>query len=314
MGLDRIWIIIMLPLVFMIMLMWSQKSFLRFPSMATLPKDFWGGTAALFFWISSFLLLLLLLFLAAGLRVPFRETVKYGYGADIVFVLDESGSMNDPLGGPPTSSSTASGAPTIFAAAKSVISRFAQSRKTGHDRYGLTVFGTSAIRVLPLTFNRDLFLRCVDAQEVVLESTMLFQPMAITLEELSHSTARSRIIVFVSDGIGLLSDEKYGFSDFFRKQGIRFYWVDLGQETGEDIAQEMADFIDRIGWLGKRLEASNPSKLEAGLAEIDKLERSPIILASSGSVFSSTPLAYAAFLAIAVLWSTYSLFVYRRRS
>ena len=318
MGLERIWILILLPVAFVLIFLRRQKSFLRFPSVAAIPKDGWGGTVALSFLISSFLLLLSLLSLAAGLRVPFRDPVKYGYGADIVFVLDESGSMSDPFGVPLTSSSTAPGTPTVFATAKSVISKFAQSRKNGHDRYGLTVFGTSAIRVLPLTFNRDLFLHCVDAQEVILESTMLFQAMAITLEELSHSTARSRVIVFVSDGIGLLSDEKYGFSDFVRKQGIRFYWVDLGRETGQnvgpEIGREMADFIDKIGWLGTRLEASNSSKLEAGLAEIDKLERSPIILASSGSVFSSTPLAYGALLTIAVLWLIYSLFVYRRRT
>jgi hypothetical protein len=147
---------------------------------------------------------------------------------------------------------------------------------------------------------------------------MLFQPLAVALEELSHSTAKSRVIVFVSDGIGILSDEKFGFSDFLRREGIRFYWIDLGQETGQDdgqrMGQEMADFIDKLDGFGRRLEASNPSKLETGLAEIDKLERSPIILASSSSVFSSTPLVYAAFLAIAVLWSTYSLFVYQRRS
>lgn len=316
MGLERIWIFLLLPLTFLLILMWRQDSFLRFPSLQAISNDFWGGGVALSFRVSSFLLLFLLLFLAAGLRVPLKESGKYAYGADIVFVLDESGSMNDPFGMSLVSSNTP-GTPTIFTAAKSVISKFVQSRRNGRDRYGLTIFGTSAVRVLPLTFNRDLFLHCLESQEVILESTMLFQALSVALEELSFSAVRSRIIVFVSDGVGILSDEKYQFSDFVRKQGIRFYWVDLGQEagqeSGQEIGREMYDFINGIGLLGRRLDASNPTQLEAGLAEIDKLERSPIIVASSGWALSPIPLVYAAFLMGIVLWATYSLFVYRRR-
>jgi len=143
---ERIWILLLFPAALILIYSFRKKSFFIFPSLDIIP-DAWGGRAVSFiFQVVPVLLLLLLTLLAAGLRFPMKEAERYGYGADIVFLLDESGSMTESFrksGGTGGSSSP----PEIskFSAAKSVITRFMEKRKSGRDRYGLTVFGSTAI-------------------------------------------------------------------------------------------------------------------------------------------------------------------------
>jgi hypothetical protein len=197
-----------------------------------------------------------------------------------------------------------------FSAAKSAIARFMETRKTAHDRYGLIAFGSSAVKVLPLSMNHELFLSCLHAQDCILASTFLYFPMAAGLDELMRSRSRSRILVFISDGGGPLDDEKYGFSNIVQQHGIRFYWVSLGS----DWLNELPDFLEKIGPLGRRMDISNAPELEKGFEEIHRMERSLIISKSSSPGVSSRPAAYSALLFMTVTWLSHSLFVYRRKA
>lgn len=307
MGLDRAWVLFLFPLALAALLFWRRRSSLGFPSLEIVPDSPAGRIFSWFFKAAPFLLLLLLALLAAGMTFPDRERLRYGYGADIVFILDESGSMQDPFtfsAGPDTLPHPEAG--NKFSAAKTVIAKFMEQRKGGQERYGLTAFGTSAIRVLPLTFNHGLFLHCLRAQECILTSTVIYHPLALALEELLRSVARSRIIVFVSDGGGPVDDATYRFSDLVRSAGIHFYWICLGTEEFD----EMTDFMARIGPLGKRIDASDPAQLAAGFAEIHRAERSVVLYTSSAPAFSSRPVVYAATVLMTLLWVAYCLLLH----
>lgn len=313
MGIERIWILFLLPFALAMILFRREKSFIRFPSLETIPKNLAGRLFSFCFRAIPVLLVILLIFLAAGFKFPVRERVKYGYGADIVFLLDESGSMREPFAawkGWEPGMKPRQDVPSKFIAAKNVISKFMEKRRQGQDRYGLTVFGASAVRVLPLSVNHELFLSCLEAQECILTATVLYHPFAAALNELMRSGARSRIIVFVSDGGGPLDEKMYGFSTIMKKYGIRLYWVAIGQHFFDEIPE----LVNKLGPLGKRIDASNPSELEKGFTEIHESERSLIIYKTSTSLLSSSAIAYLAFFFMVLIWASHSLTIYRRKA
>ncbi len=310
MAVEHLWILLILPIVLIWLYGRRKKSFLLFPSVDLVPDRWTGRIMSPLFKVTPILLLLLLALLASGLRFPLREGLKYGYGSDIVFLLDESGSMVEAFEGGPGRLRPERDEPNKFSVAKRVISRFMEMRKEGRDRYGLTVFGSSAIRVLPLTFNHQLFLRCLAAQEPVLQSTLFAPPMAFGVEELMRSTARSRVLVLVTDGAGSLEDDRYGFSKIITRYGIRCYWISIATDNFEDLPR----FLAKIGPLGKKIDAANPSQLEAGFAEIHSLERSVITYHSSNTVLNPKPMIYSVFFFMTLLWAFHSVLVYHRKA
>ncbi|RJR39645.1 MAG: VWA domain-containing protein [Desulfobacteraceae bacterium] len=310
MVVERTWILLLVPLALLTFFLWRGRSFYVFPSLDPVPEPPVSRIFSIASKASSFLLVLLLLFLAAGVHISGREGLQYGYGADIIFLLDESRSMKDPFGPPPAAKGADSeDRISKFSAAKNAIQRFMETRKTAHDRYGLIAFGSSAVKVLPLSMNHELFLSCLHAQESMLSSTFLYFPLASGINELMQSRSRSRVLVLVSDGGGPLDDEKYGFSKTVMQQGIRFYWVSLGS----DWLNELPNFLEKIGPLGKRMDISNLPELEKGFDEIHRMERSLIIYRSSSSKISSGPLVYSALLLMTLTWLSHSMFVYRRK-
>ncbi len=308
MEVDRIWALCLMAILLLLALLRRKKEFLVVPSLRTIPSS---GSARLASMLSSgapIFLLLLLGVLAAGLRLPNREYTQYAYGEDIVFILDESGSMGLPFDlSSWTGEMPDSQTPVKISAAKAAISKFIEKRTTGQDRYGLTAFGTSAIRLVPLTFNHDLLLASLEAQTAILGTTNIEIAVASALDELMHSTARTRVMVFVSDGGGQIKDDQYHFSDFLKQYGIRFYWVALGTEMVTDLPQ----FLERIGPLGRRIDVSDAVALQAGFAEIHNLERSLMIRTASSPAISFPPLIYGALGLMALIWASTSLFVYR---
>lgn len=310
MGVERTWILILLPIAVALLVFWKGKSFLVFPSLEPVPENRVSRIFSFAFRTSWILLLLLLIILSAGLRFTGGERIKYGYGADIVFLLDESRSMKDPFG---SQESILLGArspegPSKFSAAKKAIAQFMEKRRSGQDRYGLTGFGQSAVQILPLTMNHELFLRSLESQECVLSSTFIYNPIASGLNELMQSGARSRVLVLVSDGGGPVDDKKFGFSAIVRKYGIRFYWVSLGTEW----LNELPEFVEKLGTLGRRMDISNGPELEKGFEEIHRLEKSIVRYKSSTPGFSAGPIVYSALLLMALTWISHSMFVYRR--
>jgi hypothetical protein len=306
MEIDRTWVLLLLPVALAVVFFARERSYFVFPSLDPVPRAL--GSRFLFLAADSsrVVLLLMLFLLSAGVRFSGGGGVRYGYGADIVFLLDESRSMIDPFntgGGP-----EGSGDESKFTAAKAAIARFMETRKSVQDRYGLTAFGQTAVTVLPLSMDHDLFLGCLRAQEAVLSSTFLYYPVASGLDELMRSRARSRVLILVSDGGGPLDDEKYGFSRIVRKHGIRFYWVSLGTEW----LNELPQFLEKIGPLGRRMDVSNGPELEKGFEEIHRLERSLIRYSSSSRQLSPKPFIFTALLLMAMTWISHSLFVYRR--
>jgi len=212
-----------------------------------------------------------LVFLAAGFNFSSKEITRYGYGSDIVVVLDESGSMDMPF-----SKSAPEQKIGKIQAAKKLIRPFIKERK---DRLALVIFGDVVIPVYPLSFNHEGFLRCFDAQTAPLGGTLIDIGIAQALNILEESPARTKIILLISDGGGRIEDEQFRLSSRMKEMGVRFYWLAVDHQVDFDGEGPV--------FMGKLIPNLNPATtktipiddvqgLQHAFEEIDKLERSLI--------------------------------------
>jgi Ca-activated chloride channel family protein len=114
-------------------------------------------------------------------------------GIDIAIVLDVSGSMTGTgFGGPRT---------TKLDAVKRVVSDFVGGLKS--DRVGLVIFGSDALLLSPLTLDHDAVQRLaepLEAGRIVGGATAIGTGLATGLNVLRESTARSKVVVLLTDG------------------------------------------------------------------------------------------------------------------
>jgi Ca-activated chloride channel family protein len=262
----------------------KRKMGAGFPSLKHLPEN---RTAIAMNFLREFALpvgiAIGLIFLAAGFNFSSKEITRYGYGSDIVVVLDESGSMDVPF-----SKSKPEEKIGKIQAAKKLIRPFIKERK---DRMSLVVFGDVVVPIYPLSFNQEGFLRSFDAQTASLGGTLIDIGIAQALKILEESPARTKIILFISDGGGRIEDERFQLSSRMKEMGVRFYWLAVDHQVHFD--------GEGPSFMGKLIPNLNPAMtmiipiddvqgLQKAFEEIDKLERSLIFYkekAERGNVF-----------------------------
>ncbi len=243
-----------------------------FPSLKRLPESAAAKTAVI---LKEFVLPIGiaagLVFLAAGFNFSSREITRYGYGSDIVVVLDESGSMDEPF-----SKSKPEEKIGKIQAAKKLIRPFIKERK---DRLALVIFGDVVIPIYPLSSNQEGFLRCFDAQTASLGGTLIDIGIAQALRILRESPARTKIILLISDGGGRVEDQDYRLSDQMKELGVRFYWFAVDHQVEFDGAGPifMGKLIPNLNpAMTKTIPIDDAQGLQKAFEEIDKLERSLI--------------------------------------
>ncbi|MEZ4387605.1 MAG: VWA domain-containing protein [Candidatus Krumholzibacteriia bacterium] len=230
------------------------------------------------------LVLLAALLMVVALAQPRRsyrsETVE-GEGIDIMIALDISGSMRA-LDFAPRDR---------LEAAKDVIREFIDGRP--NDRIGLVVFASRAFTQCPLTVDRQVLKGFLDEIEVGLidDGTAIGLGLATAVGRLRHSTAKSRTVILLTDGMNNVPTlEPETAAELARTLGVRVYTVAIGREgvapypvdtprgrrmqqiethIDEDLLRRIAE---RTGGVMDR--ATDPQALERIFATIDKLETS----------------------------------------
>lgn len=210
-------------------------------------------------------------------------------GIDIQLVLDISGSMGAEDFQPDNR----------LAVAKRVIRDFVAGRPG--DRLGLTVFAGTAATRAPLTTDRRLLDELVAAVELteVQDGTAIGVALANAARRLQGSTAKSRVIVLVTDGVNNAGEiDPLSAAAVCQGLGLKVYTIGVGRDgvvpvpiamrdslTGEVIRQrvQMKVEVDRKllgeiarGTGGQFFEAADPQALARVFAEIDRLEKSEI--------------------------------------
>ncbi|MCC7250900.1 vWA domain-containing protein [Hyphomicrobium sp.] len=224
-----------------------------------------------------------------GLHRLGRTIEKTGEGAHMVLLIDRSSSMDNTFAG----RAPEGGEESKSAAARRLLKDFILRRD--HDLLGVAAFSTSPMHVLPMTDHKGAVVAAIDAMD---RSGLAFTnvgrglALALDMQEADTSPA-ARVILLVSDGAAVIDRKvQETLRAAFARRPINLYWLFLRTEGTpgistvpgpgeEDTPQAMPErhldkFFKSLGTSYRAFEAENPEAVAEAIAEISKLERSPI--------------------------------------
>ncbi len=212
-----------------------------------------------------------------------EEQLVSGEGMDIMLCMDVSGSML-----------AQDFQPNRLEAMKQVAATFVDQRKT--DRIGLVIFAGESFTACPLTSDKSVLkAQIFNANgNYLADGTAIGDGLATSVERLRGSSAKSKIIIFLTDGEdqgGRL--DPLAAKELARNFDIRVYTIGMGTEgfapapqqleSGEIVMQQqkvnlnealLRDIAAETGGLYFRARDNN--SLQKIYSEIDKLEKSTI--------------------------------------
>lgn len=216
-----------------------------------------------------------------------RKELKVGKGAQTVFVIDRSVSMDHPFTGQSTSGRAAE---IKSAAARRLITHFIDSRPD--DMMGVVGFTNSALYGMKITTNRDAIHSAIlAATGPALNQTNIGAGItqAVSLFD-SIQSSGSRAVVLLSDGAGKLSPRvRNKITEQFTAKKLNLYWIVLREPDDISIFTTKAyeederpdsirldQFFKSLKIKYKAFEADNPTALQSALQYIDAKEKNRI--------------------------------------
>jgi mxaC protein len=280
------WFLLLLPVVVVPFLLKSRHA-QTYSWLQMVPADPFSDTANRLVKAATSLMLLCLVLALAGPQGDSHQEQKVGKGAQSVFVIDRSVSMDHPFAGQSTGGHAAE---IKSAAARRLITAFIDSRPD--DMMGVVGFTNSALYGMKITTNRDGIHSAIQAATgPALNQTNIGAGItnAVTLFENIASTG-SRAIVLLSDGAGKLSPRvKYQIQKQLTGKKLNLYWIVLREPDDISIfsdnvyeeervpeAISLDRFFRSLKVKYKAFEADNATALESALREIDAKEKNVI--------------------------------------
>lgn len=194
-----------------------------------------------------------------------KKSVKdtHKQSIDIVLSLDTSGSMS--LYGFNENNYTQ----TRLQAVKEVVKSFIHTRK--EERIGVVIFGDYSSVAAPLSYDYETpldIIRQIDIG-VVGKNTALIDSIASATELLKQSSAKSKVIILLSDGEDVGSKIPLEIAlKFAKKYHIKVYTISIG-ESNNNILKLISKETG-----AKNFTATNKADLTEVYKSIDKLEKS----------------------------------------
>lgn len=284
---DQPWLLTLLVLAFLPMIFSGQRTS-YVSSSAAVPADFLSNSLRFILRLAGILALSLIVVALSG---PYREgqTVRHvGVGAQVVILLDRSGSMNDTFAG----TTPGGGEESKAAATKRLLHDFVGRRP--HDLFGVAAFSTSPMLVLPLTDHHDAVLAAINASDRRgLDFTNIARGLGMALSMFATDRPdEHHVILLVSDGGAVIETHVQDqLRAEFRKFKTDLYFLFLRtagskgmfDKPGPDdnTPQAMPErylnlYFQTLDIPYKAFQAENPDQVEAAIHQIDELERFPI--------------------------------------
>lgn len=203
-----------------------------FPGLEDWPKDYYSLTIRWFIRGVASVGLASLIIAAAA---PFSEggtVTKIGEGAEIVVVLDRSGSMSEGIKGRDVNRQSAEAGQTDehflskIEAARSVLLKFMRQRPA--DTFGVVAFNAAPISVAPLSSDRDLAeAALLSAQSQSTGFTALSRALALALDYFEdRPLTATRLVLLVSDGDAIIEPEDQEIlKQEFMRQRAQLMWI-----------------------------------------------------------------------------------------
>ncbi len=283
------WVLWLIPLVFVWAGVWwyflSKKAY---PSLRLSSTKAFAGypvpvKAKIKQWLPLLRVASLILLLVAIARpqTSFDEEKVTTEGIDIVLAIDVSGSML-----------SEDFSPNRIGAAKREAMEFVDSRP--HDRIGMVVFSGESFTQCPITIDHAVLKSQIDKVQngLMEDGTAIGNGLATCVDRLRESTAKSRVVILMTDGVnnrGSVSPEDA--ADIAVQYKTRVYTVGIGTNgkartpvamgpDGKLIFDYVAVEIDeaRLKQIAKKtggqyFRATDNKTLKAIYAQIDKLEK-----------------------------------------
>lgn len=193
------WFLLLLIPVLMLILhrLFSKKadneSYIEYSDISTIKdiKSGWKHSLRKFLhWVNIAAMFLFVIALAGPRAGAYYREIETS-GIDIMLTLDISSSMSS-LDFEPKNR---------LEMAKQVVGRFIAERP--NDRLGLVIFSSGAFTQCPLTLDHDLLLELLKKVKIGLieDGTAIGNALAVSVGRLKDSTARSKVIVLLTDGM-----------------------------------------------------------------------------------------------------------------
>lgn len=281
-------ILLLLPLALLPMFLSTQRA-QSYPSIEGIETDALSGAIDWILRIAGALAITSLLLGIGGLHLLGRTIEKTGEGAHIVLLIDRSSSMDNTFAG----RAPEGGEESKSAAARRLLKNFIVHRD--HDLVGVAAFSTSPMHILPMTEHKEAVLAAVDAMDRPgLAFTNVGRGLALALDMQEADTSpAARVIVLVSDGAAVIDRKVQDqLRAAFARRPINLYWLFLRTEGTPGIStvpapdeqdtpqvfpeRHLDKFFKSLGITYRSFEAENPQAVADAIAEIGKLERSPI--------------------------------------
>jgi len=231
-----------------------------------------------------FLALLTLAFLIGRPQWLDTQRDMHIKGIDIVLAIDVSGSMElfDDLKDRTS---------RIDAAKREALSFIA---KRTNDPIGIVLFAAQALSKIPLTLDKPLLLNTVkeiELGDIDPNDTLLFTGLATAINRLRSSTAKSKIIVLLTDGVPSTNDpiDSDTVVALAREFGIKIYTLGVGRANTAyaydqfgRVAQVPSEVDGAMlkklaeGSGGQSYRVHTPEELRRAYQAIDKLEQTEI--------------------------------------
>lgn len=265
----------------------------RFSSMAVFPSDPLSTLVAIAVRIAKSATLGLVALGLSGPFIPERNIERIGEGAQIIILLDRSRSMDEPFGGHAARRRLVSrGDDAKGVIARQLLSQFVAGRR--NDKYGMLVFSTKPIQVLPLTDKTDIIKAAISAGNVgrglsatdvgtgIIEAVSFFENQPYT---------GSRVVLLVSDGGARLDQAtRIHIADMLRRYRVALYWVYIRStlspglvvidpaDESEDTspARVLHEYFKTLETPYRVFDAEDPKALAAAISEVNKLQSLPI--------------------------------------
>jgi mxaC protein len=276
------WVLWALPLACVPLIDYGARTF-AYPRLAEWPTD------ALSRWLQRFLRAAgaaTLVVLVVASAAPFLEggtKAMSGQGAEIVIVLDRSGSMSEPLIGAGDDSAHPE---AKINAARRVLLDF--MRRRPGDTFGMTTFNASPIGVAPLSEDRGLVEAGLASAEARSEGyTAPASALALALDYFrNRPLTASRVVLLVSDGGATIKEaNRERLRALFGERQASLIWIYTRGEGEPSILDPKQDrdldsltlheFFGSIGTPYEMFEVTSAEGLEHAIAEVGRLTNLP---------------------------------------
>ena len=223
------------------------------------------------------LLLASLVLAAAGPYLEGGHATSFGEGAEIVVVLDRSGSMTEPLAGQERGS--ANGVSKI-AAARGALLEFMRQRPA--DTFGVVAFNSSAIPVAPLSPDRELARAAMSSAEAKsVGFTAVSRALGTGLQYfVGRPLTAARVVLLVSDGdADLAPEDRRALGQRFTATQAQLVWLYVRGDREPSIVDAKVDSASllmhrqfaELGMPYRAFEANSVEGVEAAVVEIGRL-------------------------------------------